>query len=549
MTFATSIHRRGSQRLLALVSTAALMVSIMAVFAPPAWAHQGTVSWDCDGWSIGLTAYVQGADITVTVDGQTVDTDTGWNSYSNSGSWDDSQSHTLQVVVDAYDDGDQPVHNLGSNDSFSPAWQQGEWSFTLNATQDACTQPPQDVSTTVEAGSCSVGSDSQPAGSIEATINPSSGATVNVYSDAGMTNLVDSLTSSGSVSGLSPGTYYWEAIPADGYELSGPSSGSVVIGNCDVTVSVSGLCEAPNGVAVGEISVQISVDDAATVEISDSTNTVLASLTETGAVNVPVNASYTWEATASSGFDLSGSASGTVDIEDCTPPVVGAAVTVSVGGECVVEGIAGQGVISVTVSVAGGATVVVTDSDGVIVGTLQQDGSITVPEDAVYSWSATANAGFEFPPGFDASGTITIEECTPIVVGASIVVTVAGTCVLDGDDGSGVISVNVSVDGGATVVVSDSDGEIVGTFSQDGSVTVPEGAVYSWLATPNDGFEFPAGSVSSGSVTIETCSNPDVLPFTGVYADQLATFGFILLAAGVVVMTSGWYLGGWREES
>jgi hypothetical protein len=135
------------------------------------------------------------------------------------------------------------------------------------------------------------------------------------------------------------------------------------------------------------------------------------------------------------------------------------------------------------------------------------------------------------------------------VVGASITVSVGQTCVTEGTEGHGVISVDISVADGATVVVSDSDGGVVGTFSSDGSVTVPEGATYSWLATPNDGFEFPAGFDSSGTVTVETCSTTNVLPFTGIFADQLATLGFILLGAGVLVMGSGWYLFGRKNES
>ena len=128
-------------------------------------------------------------------------------------------------------------------------------------------------------------------------------------------------------------------------------------------------------------------------------------------------------------------------------------------------------------------------------------------------------------------------------------VTVAGTCVVDGDEGEGVISVTISVAGGATVVVSDSDGSVVGTFTQDGSVTVPEGAVYTWTATPSAGFEFPAGSATSGSVTIATCSSPDVLPFTGVESDGLFKLGFLLLAAGLVVVTGNSFLFGNSEES
>lgn len=556
MTFAAHIRSRRSQRLLALISSAVLMFSVMAVFAPPAQAHNGTVTWGCEGWSVNLNAYnpSKANSVTITVDGSVVASQSSnWSSYSNSGTWDDTETHTLVVDVKAWDDSTQTSHTLGSNSSFSPDWQHGEYSFKLSITQDACAKPPQGVSTTVVASSCSVGSEGAPGGSVDVTINPASGATVKVYTDAAHTNLISTFTSTGSIGGLSPGTYYWTAKPGDGYELTGPSSGSVVIENCDVTVSVSGVCQAPNGVAVGVISAQISVDDAATVEVSDSTDTVVATFMESGSASVAAPASYTWEATASDGFDLSGPSSGTVAIEDCTPPAETGEIIV----EKVVLGETTQ-VVEFTFNTMGFTLADNTLAHGQSSssGPVAVGSGYSVMEAPVDGWTqvdATCSDG-SLPSNIDVSAnevvTCTfINEVQPPLVGASIVVTVGGSCVVNGDQGSGLISVTVSVADGANVVVSDSDGGVVGTFSSDGSVTVPEGAVYSWVATPNEGFEFPAGFASSGTITIPTCSTPTVLPFTGVYADQLATLGFILLAAGVLVMTSGWYLLGWREES
>jgi hypothetical protein len=182
-------------------------------------------------------------------------------------------------------------------------------------------------------------------------------------------------------------------------------------------------------------------------------------------------------------------------------------------------------------------------------------GTYSVSESALTGWTQVSAVCDDQSPvdaiDLQAGETVTCTFTNQLeeVVGASIVVTVGQTCVTEGTEGHGVISVTVSVAGGATVVVSDSDGAVVGTFSSDGSVTVPEGATYSWLATANEGFEFPAGFDSSGTVTIETCSTPEVLPFTGIFTDQLAILGFVLLAAGVLVMTGGWYLFGWNEES
>jgi hypothetical protein len=133
--------------------------------------------------------------------------------------------------------------------------------------------------------------------------------------------------------------------------------------------------------------------------------------------------------------------------------------------------------------------------------------------------------------------TNTIED----VVAAAIVVTVVGTCTEEGGEGEGRITVTIPVDGGATVIVRDSDGNVVGTFTESGSVAVPEGATYTWQATPSEGFEFPPGAASSGTVTIATCSIPDEvesgeLPFTGLDAGMLAWVAAVMLGTGLAVV-------------
>lgn len=124
------------------------------------------------------------------------------------------------------------------------------------------------------------------------------------------------------------------------------------------------------------------------------------------------------------------------------------------------------------------------------------------------------------------------------VVGASIQVTVEGSCVTQGAEGDGVIDITMSVSEGATVVVRDDDGVVVGTFTSDGSITVPDGATYSWEATPSEGFEFPAGFESSGTITIESCSSPATLPFTGPGSDGLALLAATVLGSGVLILAS-----------
>lgn len=216
---------------------------------------------------------------------------------------------------------------------------------------------------------------------------------------------------------------------------------------------------------------------------------------------------------------------------------VDASVIVTVTPGCVITGAGPSGQVSVTMSVAGGAEVVVSDSSSQVVGSLTQDGTIDVAPGGTYTWEATPAAGFVFPPGFVASGSVTVDDCAE--VGASILVTVGSTCTVSGTAGIGRVNVTMSVAGGANVVVRDSGGDIVGNLSADGSIEVPEGDVYTWVATANPGFEFPAGFASTGSVTVETCSNPDVLPFTGVDSDALAALGIVLLFAGGLTLLTG----------
>jgi len=290
----------------------------------------------------------------------------------------------------------------------------------------------------------------------------------------------------------------------------------------------------------------------------------VATLTESGTVTVPEGASFSWTANSTDGFTISGDDSGTVDIEECTPPPVepppvepppvepppvepptdvGASISVTVEGVCEVTDGVGRGEIVVTIAVADGATVTVTDESGVVVGTFTSDGVLSVPEGAVYSWVAVPSDGFEFPVGFESSGTIDIGGCTPDEVLASIQVTVSGICELDGDEGEGFVDVSISVPDGATVVVRDSDGDVVGTLTDDATLSVPEGATYTWEATASEGFEFPPGFASSGSITIERCSDPETLPFTGFDPYQMGVFAILLMGAGVTAM----YFGARRE--
>lgn len=133
--------------------------------------------------------------------------------------------------------------------------------------------------------------------------------------------------------------------------------------------------------------------------------------------------------------------------------------------------------------------------------------------------------------------TFTNSEITDEVE-ASIVTTVGSSCVEVDGDGEGRINVDVSVAGGATVVVRDSDGSVVATVTEDTTVEVDENSTYTWEATASEGFEFPAGTSTSGTISIESCSALGELPFTGVDSPGLIALAAALVGIGAVTVLS-----------
>lgn len=187
-------------------------------------------------------------------------------------------------------------------------------------------------------------------------------------------------------------------------------------------------------------------------------------------------------------------------------------------------------------------TTTTTNAEETTTTTTSEETTTTVTEETtttVTEETTTTAAGEETTTTAAAAEETTTTLGPTDEVEASIVVTVAGTCELNGNTGQGVITVGVSVDDGAVVEVRDRDGDVVGTFSSDGSVTVPEGATYTWEATPNEGFEFPAGSPVSGTIVIETCSNAGTLPFTGADNGTLAILATAIAGAGALVLLLG----------
>ena len=176
--------------------------------------------------------------------------------------------------------------------------------------------------------------------------------------DAAMTDLVTSVSISGTVDGLSPGTYYWSATAAPGYELQGASSGQFTIADCGVSVTVApGVCVATGQGAAGTAEVTIDPDTAATVEIySDAAMTnLVTTVSASGTVSGLAPGTYYWSADPQAGFDLSGSDEGQFTIAPCevTVDVSGASKILAEDLKTVDASIDASGASNVNVNVSG----------------------------------------------------------------------------------------------------------------------------------------------------------------------------------------------------
>jgi hypothetical protein len=118
----------GGQRLLAIVTAIAVMVSMLVVLAKPAQAHTDEVEAGCYGWGVELWLYNTASDnsVKIWIDGAPiVDIADFGASHSEAGTWDPTKNHTIKVEVEAWDD---PTGSKG-------------WSFTQEKSSQACQQP------------------------------------------------------------------------------------------------------------------------------------------------------------------------------------------------------------------------------------------------------------------------------------------------------------------------------------------------------------------------------------------------------------------------
>lgn len=99
-------HGGTSRRILsALLATVAAFAMLAFVVAPPAQAHVRSVTADCYGWSVSLAVYDSGGSVEIWVDGAVVTSIPDFGSdFSETGTWDPTEDHTLRVRVLAFDD-------------------------------------------------------------------------------------------------------------------------------------------------------------------------------------------------------------------------------------------------------------------------------------------------------------------------------------------------------------------------------------------------------------------------------------------------------------
>jgi hypothetical protein len=336
-------------------------------------------------------------------------------------------------------------------------------------------------------------------GSVSFDIAPSSGATVRVYANSNFTGPIGGSLGDDESLNLPPGTYYWQATASSGdYTVSAPASGQFTIQPCHAsTVVISGECAVnPNGAPVGAATVTITPPDGATVTVRDASNQVVGSVSGSGGnLELPPGA-YSWMATPGSGVVIDGQASGSFTVQPCTSTVV---VT---HGNCVVNQGGPAGSVTVVIDPNSGAIVTVSGPGGPY--QFSNTGGTQTLAPGVYSWLAAPGSGFVLDG--DASGEFTVLPC-------DVHVTVQGSCVLDGNAGNGLLSIDISDAGGAEVAIYDG-ADLVTTLTSSGSVSVPEGHTYTWKASSSDGFALTGAT--EGSVNVDDCTRSISIDVAGV---------------------------------
>ncbi len=262
----------------------------------------------------------------------------------------------------------------------------------------SCSTPPPPTSVTASAspGAC-VFTNGVSFTPVTASINPAGGATV-ALSKAGV--LVHTFPTSGTSYNASPGTYTWVATAASGYVLSGTSTGGFTALACassdlvPVSVSVSpGACVFTNGVSFTPVTASINPAGGATVALSKAGVLVHTFPTSGTSYNASPG-TYTWVATAASGYVLSGTSTGGFTALACaSSDLVPVSVSVSPGA-CVLANGVSSTPVTASINPAGGATVeLIKDGTG-LVHTFPTSGATYNASPGNYLWRPIVASGY-----------------------------------------------------------------------------------------------------------------------------------------------------------
>lgn len=195
---------------------------------------------------------------------------------------------------------------------------------------------------------------------------------------------------------LTPGSYSWTFVPAEGFELEGPGSGDFTVGECQpetdpASVSVElGSCrwDEQSG-SQTPFSFDISGEGTFSINGSDYTSD--------GEILLPPG-TYGWTFVPAEGYHLVGSGSGSVEVLACEPPAPGEAAATVVpycGG-------------GVNVTLANAVVFVQhADEDPLII---EENGNYPLELGDYDAW-AEALEGYEFPDGATTKWEFTIELC------------------------------------------------------------------------------------------------------------------------------------------